>query len=36
MRPLNLEESKVPPPVEYPLNSKYTLIIDGNIRLVHF
>lgn len=30
--PLNVEESKVPPPVEYPLNSKYTLIIEGSIR----
>ena len=34
MRPLNLEENKIPPSVEYTLNSKYTLIIDGNIRLV--
>ena len=30
--PLNMEENKVPPAVEYPLNSKYTLIIDGSIR----
>lgn len=27
-----MEESKVPPSVEYPLSSKYTLIIDGSIR----
>ena len=35
VRPHSTDTSRVPPNVDYPLNSQYTLVIDGYIRCVH-
>jgi len=34
VRPDSTDTSKIPPNVDYPLNSQYTLVVDGYIRCV--